>query len=96
MHVTFSSDGGFAVFPGLNRPLELDTAELPPATAARLEGLVLAAAAAPVAAARPDAADQRTYHVTAGSHSLSFVEPVTDEAARDLIGCLEELRRTRP
>ncbi|HEY3710703.1 MAG TPA: protealysin inhibitor emfourin [Amycolatopsis sp.] len=95
MHVTFSSDGGFAAFPGLSRPFELDTAELPPAAAARLEGLVVAAAAAPVPAASPGAADHRTYHVTTDSHSLRFVEPVADGAARELIGWLEELRRTR-
>ncbi|MEC3982626.1 protealysin inhibitor emfourin [Amycolatopsis sp. H20-H5] len=100
MRVTFEPDGGFAVFPGLRRPLELDTADLPSATASRLEELVRAAADSPAAAAgsAPGAADQRTYRITvadqAGTRTWSYVEPVSGPA-RDLVGYLEDLRRQR-
>jgi hypothetical protein len=43
MHIQFTAEGGIAYFPGLNKPVSIDTAQLPPQEAAELERLVQAA-----------------------------------------------------
>ncbi|MFD8493043.1 protealysin inhibitor emfourin [Amycolatopsis sp. NPDC059657] len=102
MRITFESDGGFAVFPALQRPMTIDTADLPPATATELENLVRVAREQPQpASVSPTAgADQITHLVTVedddgGEHSLRLTEPVMDEAVQALIERLSELRRNR-
>jgi hypothetical protein len=40
MRITFESHGGVAFFPGLNRPVLIDTAQLPAEERSKLEGLI--------------------------------------------------------
>src|SRR5215472_1510504 len=40
MRITFQSQGGIAFFPGLNRPVVIDTAQLPAEERSKLEGLL--------------------------------------------------------
>ncbi|QWF85182.1 protealysin inhibitor emfourin [Amycolatopsis sp. CA-230715] len=90
MRISLESDGGFAVFPGLNRTVTVDTGDLPDPAAADLEGLARAVADEPHPATIQSAGgDRRTYRITVtdegGSHTLEYLEPVADEAARALI-----------
>jgi hypothetical protein len=96
VRISFESDGGFAYLPGLNRPFVVDTADLPPATAAELEALVHAARAS-ASSGPPSGADQRSYRITIGSggdgHTMTFTDPVSDPSAQALINRLTTLRR---
>jgi hypothetical protein len=100
MRISYQRDGGIAYLPGLSRPLRIDTAALPAAQAAHLEQLVAAAnvfdheSAAPP----PGAADHYTYtlRVEDGSRhaTLRLHDPINAPELRDLVGYLEELRRS--
>jgi hypothetical protein len=95
MRIRFESDGGFVYLPGLNRPFAVDTADLPPATAAELEALVHQARAS-ASGGPPSGADQRSYRITidsgGGSQTMIFTDPVSDPAAQALIDRLTELK----
>jgi hypothetical protein len=103
MRITFQSDGGFAYFPGLDRPVTVDTSELPGDQAARIEGLVRAAGfferPAQSRAAAPGAADHRTYTISvddgAQSHTVTTTDPVEDPGLSALIGHLQGLSAPR-
>jgi hypothetical protein len=91
--INFESGGGFAHFPGLSRPVRVDTAELAPEEAARLKGLVERARffeqPAEVGAPSPGAADLRSYTITVEdgrrTHTVRTSDALTDPALRDLI-----------
>ncbi len=93
MRIQFQTEGGFAYIPGLNRPITIDTASLPPPEAARVEGLVHAAnffaLPAQAGTAGAGAADYRTYTVTVEdggqSHTVRAIDPVQDPSLRALI-----------
>lgn len=93
MRIRFESEGGFGYFPGLQRPIELDTEQLPAQQAAQLEGLVQAANIfdRPEATVepRPGAADHRTFTITvhddARSRTLTLAEPLDDPTLRALV-----------
>lgn len=91
MRISLESDGGFAVFPGLNRTVTVDTGGLPETTAADLEGLarVVVDEARAVTGIQSAGGDRRTYRITVtdedGTRTLEYLEPVEDEAARTLI-----------
>jgi hypothetical protein len=101
MRITFQSDGGFGYFPGLNRPVTVDTSELPGDDAARIEGLVRAAGfferPAESRAAPAGAADHRTYTISvddgARSHTVTVSDPVEDPGLDALIGHLQAEQR---
>ncbi|WP_370949912.1 protealysin inhibitor emfourin [Amycolatopsis sp. cg5] len=101
MRITFESDGGFAVFPALQRPMTIDTADLPPAAATELENLVRVAREQPrpVSVSPTAGADQITHLVTVedddGAHSMRLTEPVMDEPVQVLLERLSELRRNQ-
>lgn len=86
MRVRFKAEGGFAFFPGLNRPVEVDTNELPEGEAAKLERRIGEARffdlPAEVGEPQSGAADLRRYEVTvedsARSHTVRVAEPVED------------------
>ena len=100
MKIRFSIDGGLASFPGLRKPVTIDSAALSPADGVRLRRLVaragMAAASAPVAT--PDA---RCYTLAIDDDgactTLKLSEPIADPALRDLIAELSsratEIRR---
>lgn len=100
MRITFQTEGGFAHFPGLNKPLTLDTSALPERDAAGLSDLVARAdffARAAQVGAGEGKADYRTYNITvedAGrSHSVRVVEPVEDPHLQALIDGLRSRQR---
>ena len=101
MRIQFKMDStGPAHFPGLARPVTVDTTELPEAEAAEAERLVRAArlperapSAAPRAPRAPGPVDRRQYTITVEdggqSHTVQVTEPVDDP---DLDGLLRYLR----
>ena len=97
MRIRFQSDGGLGYFPGLNEPVTVDTADLEPEEAARLEDLIGAAnffaRQETVDSSAPGAADLRHYTITAAddhgrSHTVEVTDPVADPALRALIDAL--------
>jgi hypothetical protein len=103
MRIALQVEGGIASFPGLRRPVTLDSATLPAARAAQLAALVHRADffAAPEPAAAPaGGADLRTYVLTiedgARTRTLCLAEPIADAAMRDLVSeiraCVRDAR----
>ena len=97
MRIRFHSDGGLGYFPGLDEPVTVDTADLAPKEAARLEGLIGAAdffaRQETIGSPASGAADLRKYTITADdnhgrSHTVEVTEPVTDAALQALIDAL--------
>lgn len=103
MRIRLQSDGGFGYFPGLNEPVIIDTAQLPPKEAAGLENLIGAAdffdRPEQVGAPAPGAADQRHYTITVEdddgrSHTVEVTDPVEDAALMALIDSLRGVGRS--
>ena len=99
MRLTFHTDGGFAVFPGLQQPFSVLTSDLGADDAAVLQQLATDAMARHDATSKPvsGGADQITYTVEIVDdhhrHStLRATDPVQDSALRALIDRLSELR----
>jgi hypothetical protein len=98
--VNFESEGGFAHFPGLSRPLRLDTEELSPEQAIRLKGLVEHARffeqPPEVGGPPPGAADLRSYTITVSdgdrTHTLRTSDALADPALRNLLEHLISVR----
>jgi hypothetical protein len=102
VRIRFESEGGFGYFPGLQRPIEIDTDQLQTQEAARLEQLVQAANLLD----RPDendvphpgAADHRTYTLTVedGAHSrtLRVSDPIHNQPLRALVDYLTAAQRS--
>jgi len=101
VRIHFQTEGGFAYFPGLSKPVTVDTASLPSADAAELEGLVHAARffdqPAQMGSPGAGAADYRTYTISvedAGqSHTIRAIEPVGDPSVQALIDALRVRQR---
>jgi hypothetical protein len=91
--INFESGGGFAHFPGLSRPVRIDTAELAPEQAVQLEGLVERARffeqPPETGAPPPGAADLRSYTITVQdgdrTHTVRTSDALADPALRDLV-----------
>jgi hypothetical protein len=102
VRIRFESDGGFGYFPGLQRPIELDTDQLPPQDAARLEQLVQAADLLDRPEEnnepQPGSADHRTYTITiddgSRSRTLRLADPVQDQALQALVDHLTAVQRS--
>ena len=107
MRIRFGTEGGFASFPGLRAPVEIDTNDLPEEEAA---GLVRRVREARLfeRPAEPEetpsgAADLRLHTVTihegSRSRTVRIREPIDDPALRALVDVLEAraraLRRAR-
>ena len=107
MHLKFQTEGGFASFPGLHTPVEIDTDELREEEAAKLSRCVEEARffERPEGPGEPPpgAADLRLHTVTveegARSHTVRAYEPIEDPALRALVEALgalaKEIRRAR-
>jgi hypothetical protein len=101
--INFQSGGGFAHFPGLSRPVHIDTAELAPEQADRLKGLVERARffeqPAEVGAPPPGAADLRSYTITVEdgdrTHTVQTSDALTDPALRELVEHLRTHQRAQ-
>lgn len=93
MRLTVTMEGGIAYFPGLSRPVTVDSSELPAQEAGELERLVEAAHLfdQPAAAGPParGAADYCQYTITveAGErrHTLRVTEPIDDPGLQVLL-----------
>ena len=93
MVINFESGGGFAHFPGLSRPVRIDTAELAPEQADQIKGLVERARffeqPPEVGAPPPGAADLRSYTITVQdggrTHTVRTSDALADPALRDLV-----------
>jgi Emfourin len=100
MRIRLETEGGFAAFPGLNRPIEVDTAQLPAAEAAELDHLVDGARffeQPAITPAPPGAADYRQYTITVErpgrTHTVRVADPIGDSALAALVTRLQALRR---
>jgi hypothetical protein len=100
MRVQLETEGGIAYFPGLSRPVIVDSADLPSAQAAQLQQLIesadfFALPAAPTAL-RKGAADVRQYTITVEDgkrrHTVRLADPVENSDLQALIEFLQEQR----
>lgn len=96
MRIEFSTQGGVAYFPGLAKPVVIDTSELPAEEAAAIERLVDAARlwqqpAQP--SGLPRGADLRQYTITVEDrdkrHTVRLHDPIADPALAALVSHLQ-------
>ena len=100
MRVTLTTEGGFAFFPGLAKPVTFDTDALPPEQAEELRRCVAAADffnhPAVAAPPPPGAADYRTYTLTVEdgdrTHTVRFTDLTPDPALQALRAFVQGLR----
>ncbi len=82
MRITFQSQGGIAFFPGLNRPVVIDTAQLSAEERSKLEVLVQStrffALPASIGARRRGAADVREYTLRVEDNTRDYTVHVTE------------------
>jgi hypothetical protein len=107
MRVEFITQGGIAHFPGLSRPVVIDSAALSAEEDAELKRLVEAARffeqPATAGAPPPGAADYYQYTISiedeGRQHTLKLADPVEDPALQQLLHFLQakarQLRRGR-
>ena len=102
MRITFQVDGGFAVFPGLSRPVSFDVDDLPCTEAIALRSVVARSDffARDDSSASPftGIADVRRYVVTIESgierRSLVIRETIEEPQLRQLLRLLDDARRS--
>jgi hypothetical protein len=103
MRITFQSQGGIAFFPGLNRPVVIDTALLPAEERSKLEGLVQAtrffALPTELGTRQRGGADFREYTITVGegiqNHTVRIIEPFENSDLEELIAELQARARVQ-
>jgi hypothetical protein len=103
MRIVFKTEGGFATFPGLNRPMTIDSTELAEQDAAELARLVEGAhffAQSAVANAPPvGAADYRQYTITVEDgprqHTVRLTDPIPAPELQALVQFLQRQVRGR-
>jgi hypothetical protein len=96
MRIHFKMEGGLAYFPGLSRPVTIDSSELPAAEATELQRLVDAAGFfdRPETSAPPPrgAADYQRYTITIEEngrrHTIELTDPVGDPDLQRLLAYL--------
>ncbi|HYW82313.1 MAG: protealysin inhibitor emfourin [Spirochaetia bacterium] len=97
MRIQFETLGGFAYFPGLQRPIRIDTERLTTLQAGELESMIRAAHFFDQSdSIRPaGAADYRSYRITVEdgekSHTVRVVESTADRPLLDLLAYLRTL-----
>jgi hypothetical protein len=103
MRMQVHIEGGLAHFPGLAKPIELDTATLPAQDAEEMRRLVAAALffELPASVGQPPmrgAADYRRYTITvddgSAHHTVQVTDPVTDPHLQALITFAQKHRRS--
>jgi hypothetical protein len=93
MRITFQPQGGIAFFPGLNRPVAIDTAQLPAEERSKLERLIEStrffALPSSVGARPRGAADVREYTIRVEDqkrdYTVRVVEPLEHPRLEELI-----------
>jgi hypothetical protein len=101
MVIRFESEGGFGYFPGLSRPLRIDTSKLAPEEARRLEGLVDRAEffdqPSRLGAPQPGAADYRSYTITVEdggrTHTVNADDTTENQELQPLVDYLRAAQR---
>jgi hypothetical protein len=101
MKITFETSGGFAPFPGLSRPVTIDTAGMEAQAAAELESLVRQSQFFERPISGPSlpkgAADYRTYNITVEDgttvHTIQFTDPISDSNLEQLVSRLRVMAR---
>jgi hypothetical protein len=100
MRIQLKIEGGLAYFPGLSKPITIDSNALPPQEADKLKQLLDAAHffdLPPVLnAPAPGAADYRTYTITVDDdnkhHTVQMTDPVEDPNLQALLTYLKTHR----
>jgi hypothetical protein len=98
MRVIFQTEGGIAHFPGLSRPVTIETEQLPEPEAAKLRELMDAARLldrpAHIGKAGRGAADHRQYTITVEAqdrqYTVRLTEPVEDPDLQRLLRFLQD------
>jgi hypothetical protein len=93
MHIEFKMEGGLAHFPGLSKPVTIDSGRIPAEEATELENLVRAARffdqPAHSKIPLPGAADYRRYTITVEAdgrrHTVELTDPITDPDLQRLV-----------
>jgi hypothetical protein len=101
MRIEFRTEGGVAHFPGLSRPVVIDSDALAEEEASELKRLVEAARLfeRPTVAGTPQqgAADYRQYTISVEEggrqHAVQFVDPVEDPSLQQLLRFLQTKAR---
>jgi hypothetical protein len=100
MRVELTIDGGFACFPGLAKPITIDSTQLPAADAAdlrRLCGAALAVASDESTSPPATLYDARRYHLAIDidgvKRDLDAADPVSQPAVADLIAFVTNVSR---
>jgi hypothetical protein len=102
MVIQFESEGGFGYFPGLSRPLRIDTSKLAPEQAKHLEELVDHAEffdqPSRLSAPHPGAADFRSYTITVEdgdrTHTVKTDDITENAELQPLVDYLRAAQRT--
>jgi hypothetical protein len=102
MRIKFEMHGGFAYFPGLNTPLEIDTEHLESQQASQIESMINKVCFFDLpeqpSTPAPGAADFRTFIITVDdgqkSHMVQVSEPVENAALQELIDYFQVLLRS--
>ena len=100
MRVQFQTEGGVAFFPGLSKPVTIDSADLPKAQAAQLQQLLDSARFFDLPEAAKTlpkgAADYRRYTITVEDgkrhHTVQLNDPVENPDLQALIEFLQDQR----
>lgn len=97
MRILFETRGGFAHFPGLHRPLRIDTAKLTARQASEIESMVHAAHFFDQTGSIPPAgaADYRSYSITIEEGDRSHTIQVVESSGDHLLLALIDYLRTR-
>jgi len=98
LRIEFKTEGGFAHFPGVSKPVVIETDQLSQEVSAKLEQLVHKARffdqPGKVNAPRKGAADYYQYTITIQmgkqSHTIKLVDPVEDTNLNELINFLRK------
>ena len=100
MNVEYKVEGGLAFFPGLSKPVLIDSDNLPAKDANELRQLIDNAHffdIPPVATVPKGAADYRRYTITVEDglrrHTIQLTDPISDPHLQALLDYLNQVRR---
>lgn len=100
MHVEYKIEGGLAFFPGLSKPVLIDSDNLPVKDANELRRLIDNAHffdIPPVAPVPKGAADYRRYTITVEDgprrHTIQLSDPISNPHLQALLDYLNQVRR---
>jgi hypothetical protein len=103
MRIQFQTEGGIAFFPGLSKPVVIDSADMTKEQASKLQHLITAAGFFDLPAASrtlpKGAADYRQYTISVHDgkrrRTVRLIDPIEDPQLQALIDFLQEQRAQR-